>query len=695
MSVSHPSFASRLIHRHRLSRLLACAVIFATLTNASTSRGDDQPDSQSSTPPASAKSPANARKSISLTGRPPRNALKKLGPYTQPLRFDPEDNGLSIDNPQIRWNMISENEIDLGGLKFESSEINVALTQIARDKATARYDNRKDKYVTTLSFQWPEKLVSAGTLTIETLDGTPVWTKTINQANRKAFRDELSFASSEMKKGHEQALWGQIDIEREDFLPLFKGGRFRMCLSQTGSKLEVLKICSRPFLSKSKGPLIQIFAVNSAPTDHIGLTFEGKQLGHDGIINFNLGQAVVLNITFANLSFIEIGSQPADPELLDAVESPDGKFIILTGHGSQPVGAMVKILSKPVNNFWAPTGIPQERVWQVALPHDTPVLRVLGAFNVPFDLYFSYDRLPKEADRVYIMKTRSSGTYSANPIVFGLTPNGGKVSSKESATRKTDATHFQWKFAAPEKGAENRATILVESPDAKRPWVAHHHLYRSCPYEFSGRLTGILDSSLTFIALGEVSAAGWLETLGFTENSLLSKQRWGLASRYFKSITSIQSSSGTSVNDYSAYNVDVKYNVLPGVWHRDEIVGGLLSYQQTSLAGYSIGMLGLGAYWARTMPRLFNDLFNLLPYMDYPKYVDMEFVYYPLTTSNAGNAYAMNFHGRVFWTHRLYGELGFGIRHTLISAPSISRPGKTATLDFSAAYGTIGLGMVF
>ena len=619
--------------------------------------------------------------------------------YGQPLRFAPEDNGLSINNPQMRFAMDNPNSVNLGGLKIPSEAISITVDQISRDKASVRFDDSgaQSKLLTTLSFRWPELLSRTGLLTIETLSGEVKWSKDITLEDRKAWKTELDYATAEMKKPHLKHQFGLIDIRPDQFDFLYKGGRFRACLTKENSELEKLKLCTKPFLATSKGDVLRFNQPKGENTEH-GVYLSDKNLGETGLINFKPGTAVVLKIAFGDFSFIEIGSQPADPKLLDVVESPDGNEIILTGHGAKPLGKKVRIISKPVTHFWAPTGIPQEQIWQVGIPRDTPVLRLLGVFSIPFTMLLTYDELPKESDRVYIRSTRSSGTYSEKPIIFGYAPSGARVSSTESFAKSTSAKYFEWEFLAPRTGELHKSRLLVRSLDHEREWVAHHRMYRSFPYELSARLTGILASDFTFIMMGEVSGAAWFESLGFTQNNIFSKQRWGVAGRYFKTLTAIESSTGAKIDDFTVANFDLKYNLLPGIWHRDEIVGLSLSSQQVTLAGTNATFGGVGAYWARTMPRIFNDLFNFVPGFDYPKYVDMEFIYYPLSmTSNMQPAgiFNLNFHGRVFWSHRFYGEAGFGLRRYAYTFPSPVRPGVTAGIDLSSAYGTAGIGFVF
>jgi hypothetical protein len=130
-----------------------------------------------------------------------------------------------------------------------------------------------------------------------------------------------------------------------------------------------------------------------------------------------------------------------------------------------------------------------------------------------------------------------------------------------------------------------------------------------------------------------------------------------------------------------------------GVWNRDELFGLIASYQTVKFSSVGANLGGVGVYWARTMPRVFADLFELVPILDYSKYVDVEFIYYPMAMGNkteAGSSYNLNFHGKVFWSKRLYGEAGFGLKQFEFSDLS-----QSAGVAFSTAYGTVGIGFIF
>ncbi len=425
----------------------------------------------------------------------PKRVARSEGVFQLPLRFDPLDNGLSIDNPQLRWIFRPEDDvIDFGDFPIISTDIRVTLDQIPRAKAPVKYDARKlEKWITALSFRWPEALTRTGVVSIETLEGEALWRFPIDENERKLWHDEVEFTTVEMKKNHKDNTWGRYDLVRSEFEFLYKGGIFRACLTNEETLAERLKLCTPPFRSRSKGDLIRFFPITDkdklpkppAP----GFYLSGEKLKDTGILNFPVGKDLDLRINFKTGAFVEISSQPADPKLLDVVENANGKEILMTGAGAVPLGKKVRILKRPITHFWAPTGIPQEKIWQAAFPSDSPTIAVRGAFNIPFILLFTYDQLPREEDRIFIEKTRSGGTFSSETIVNGYIPSGGEVSSTEASAFKTDPYHFTWNFAAPKRGEENRSRLSINHKDGSRPWVAHHRMFRSYPSEVSGRMT--------------------------------------------------------------------------------------------------------------------------------------------------------------------------------------------------------------
>lgn len=658
---------------------------------ASTEPAPEQVDESAFATPEAQPTPVPNSRALEESGL---SNPRGLGDFKRPLLFAPEDNGLKLENPQLKWTMNpSGSSINIGGLKLDASMIEMQLDQTKREATREDLQNGSEEgrgaWVTNLSFTWPTLLTTSGTISLETSGGKSVWRTRITNEQIAEWRKRLSERQKNELAVHTKSRWGKLDIRKKSIPALFQGGTFRMCITKQNSKIEGMKACTSLMRVTAEGERLSITKVasNDEPNVYIG----SKPAGLSALLNFPPGRDIRLKIVFNTGASIQVASQPAKLEVLDAVSSQDGREIILTGRGFQPLGKK-KIISKPETHFWSVTGIQQDTIWQIPISVEAPTLRVLGAFNIPFTFIFNYERLPVESDRVFIRERGTTGTYSSHPHIEGFAPGGKKVTSTELFAENTENKRFEWSFAAPKSGDQNRARISLLDPKTKRRWIAHHSIYRGYPFEASARLTGVVTTSGSMVVLGEVAGSAWFENIGFN-HEYLSRQRWGTTARYFRALTAIDLGAGQSITDFSVLNADLKYNMVRGVWNRDELFGLIGSAQSLSLAGIQANLAGVGGYWARTMPKVFAEIFDLFPYMDYSKYVDMEFIVYPLSLSSnvqAGSSFNLNFHGKVFWTERIYGEAGFGLKRFDFADRS-----KNASVSFSTAFGTIGLGMIF
>lgn len=617
------------------------------------------------------------------------------GAYSRPLLFAPEDNGIEFTSPQIKWELTNGEKINLGGLVFSSSSIRLTVNQVNRDDIPRRYREGHDSaVVTNISFQWPSIMSRTGRLTVVSDAGKVLWSTNVDESARRRWLTGLKADEDNALKAHYKDSWGVLDIDPNTAF-LANGTRFRFCLNRAVAKGERIRICSGLHSTFRVADKIEIRPVKSNATATV---FVGKNsYGPRATVNFPPGRPIAVKVQFRDGSTVQFSSRPLQVKFLDIVFSSEGETLTLTGKGPKPLGKVTDLVVPP-NHFWSATGIEKETIWQLSIPRDLPLLRVLGAWNVPFTYLIKYTALPKEEDRLYINTRTGSGTYVDNARIRVLSPKGSKVSSAERSVSPRNVENdkeYRWNFMAPESGKNNRARITVQGTGAEsRNWVAHYQLYRGFPYEFSGRLTGIVAATLETVLIGEVAGSAWFERAFGSDSYYLSERRWGASARYFRAMQAFAfSGDAAALNQFSVLNTDLRYNLIPGIWNRDELFGLVTSMEMVDIGGMKANLVGAGAYWARTMPRVFDDLFNILPFFRYPKYVDVEFVLYPMSLSNdveAGMSYNLNFHGKVFWTPRFYGEAGFGIKQF-----DYIQRSADSEVSISTAYGTIGLGLVF
>jgi hypothetical protein len=628
--------------------------------------------------------------------------VKKGGPtedFTVPLLFPPEENGIKLTDPQIKWELTDGLKINIGGLKIDGSKIGARWTQVSRDSIPTglQAKGRGGQPVQIFSFSWPQVMTKGGRLTIENEKEEVKWLNKIGDNVSTKWRDFVRRNSSKEWAQHANSTWGAFDANPNSYRFLKMGDTFRMCMSQTNSDSEQLKICSGQFKVSMSGTDIKFVPV--AVTDAATVSIEGKPIGARGIVNFPSANDIDIKVSFANGAFVRIVSHPIALKMLDVVWSKDQHDILVTGRGRVPLGSP-KLIRNPKTNFWSDVGLLAKRdpVWQIALPREAPTVRVLGAFNLPFTLLLKFPKLPKESERVYIREGASGGTYSSRPTYSGYSPSGVEVSSEEESATSETANHFTWLFSAPNLGGENKSRIrLVDTQDENRAWIARHTVFRAYPYEFSARLTGFGTTTFQPVFAGELAGQVWFESLGVTQNDLISRQRWGISYRYFRVLLPFNEGPGVNVTTLSVGNIDLRYSLKRGIWNRDEVYGFIgsgetVTINTTSSSGSSL-LGGVGMFWARPMPDVFSSVFNLIPYFRYSKYVDTDFIYYPISLQSGvslGPTFTLNFHGKVFWFPRVYGEAGFGFKQF-----KFQNSGQNQQASFTGGYATVGLGMIF
>jgi hypothetical protein len=151
--------------------------------------------------------------------------------------------------------------------------------------------------------------------------------------------------------------------------------------------------------------------------------------------------------------------------------------------------------------------------------------------------------------------------------------------------------------------------------------------------------------------------------------------------------------SDTQKENLTSLTADIKYRFTPGVWTRDASMGMMLGYQDLVFGNFKATMAGAGWFWARSMPRVFDNIFNWVPFMRYPKWVDMEVIYYFSSLKSnitLNSPFSVNFHGQILWSKSIFGEAGFGMKRYAFIDKTLNQKAELNTF-----YGTLGLGIKF
>nr|WP_295900076.1 hypothetical protein [uncultured Bdellovibrio sp.] len=569
---------------------------------------------------------------------------KKSPEYSKPLFFAVTDQELKIKNPQIDY--------DLKKSKGKSLEINGLVFD--GDSFSAKLENE------SLNFTWNPELVPGGEITVINQQGKELWKQKAEGTGVWSFKD---------LKGAKAPQWKD-------------GEHFRFCLRSEVEK-GYSSLCTAWYGIEIKESSMQMGPAKSEATARVIIQNEEKKL--KGVEEVAVGAPVQFLATLNNNATYEFVSEPISPVIKDMIESEKEGQVTLTGELPAPLKAEAQILpgndySKVTKFLGFESTIGASRdLWQADVVQKNARLILPGKSGGVFSYALEITDPPRQKDRRYISDKSLLGTYSA----------------KDKMTVKDAEDHLQvWEFSAPEKFAMN--TAFLEVPGEKVTHKSYLDIYRGGAGEASLRLTGVLTSGSDFVMLGEGHVSWWFNDIFGWQNYYLSKQRWGVSARYFTSITKLPASDDTGSSedvDLKVAQADLRYRFNPGLWEKDETVGLILAYESMQVGDLTVPKTGVGLFWARSMPRVLDYWFSKIPFMNYPKWVDMEFIKYVSSTDSdisLGNDYVINFHGKVMWTPRFFGEAGFGSKNYYFEKKSDGSGAKLTTF-----FGTVGAGINF
>lgn len=667
--------------------------------------------------------------------------IEKTSPFS--LFFDPLKNSIRLNRQKIDYDLTKETVLRLGPYLLNDSSVAVQMTRELGEFYEIEFGfdvARRIGPIYIISFKWPIDYVPSGFIEILNDSGQSLWRRKVSQAdldswavmldqqsNKSVFERHKVEVEKELKeKKSKEAveeirkklnlarpqnlssvhLKTQFGLSHKAFyeIPIMQiVAPFRFCVSED-DQTSRLAVCSRRYR----------FAREAG---RYRLVVESKEVKPVVLINDKpvtlKGTAIFIEkdipIKFAamlrNGTYFEFVSHPKEIRVVDMVKDEENKRINIIGYGDTPMGQINEsFFADSVHwgflNFM-PTIGDLRKFWRASVDQSTPYLYLKGFGGAPFRQSFEFDDLPSVKARVVLSDKTTKSTYASSVWVSGKADPIVKLSADGAEVRReAGSDDFEWAFPAPKKGVYNTGVLNVH--ENKNKWRAEYEIFRGYPAEFGARLSGVITKDLTLVAMGEVAAQYWFESVLGWDNYTLAHQRWGLAAKYFESLA------GTDADllKFAAGTVDIKYRFNPGVWGRDPTVGMMASFLnfdygfKDSLGSvmYHVPVIGGGVFWARSMPKIFDDIFNLMPFMRYPKWVDWEFIYYPLTLREKQTStfmFAMNFHGKVQWTQNFFGEAGFGLKNYSFEDIRSADPAKQLAPQVVIAFGTLGLGFNF
>ncbi len=651
----------------------------------------------------------------------PAVLMEKDKPDFIPLFFDPEKNGVIYAHQEIEYDLTNPLILRIGPLSVTAAGVVMRMSRETGEFLEFDFGMELKKRFANMymiSFQWPVDLIPDGDIELFNDNGEVLWSRKVDESEVSDWRKFVSnkeitynneiqakpdqkgearpqFALEQLRvTGHDQSNFGLFGKQIFE-IPVWQITQpFRFCVTKDSQEGRIA-LCSKRYRFDRKGGRYWVISESKSVIP--------KVLVNDKPVTLK-GSAVFIDdkkpIKFAALmgngTYFEFVSFPKKITIVDMVLNEEDNQVEVIGYGPPPLGEIERI-ERHNKQYWdflnfMPTIGDFRKFWKARFPAPSASLFLRGYGGAPFKQPFIFDRLPRKTTRPRINIKSPSCTYNETVKLKGETTAEVSVSSTQQSAVNTSPTSFDWQFLAKERGQLNSSEILIT--DKKYTYRAFHEVYKGFPRELSARVTGVVSSELQIVVLAELAGQWWFEKILGWDNTRWSHQRWGVAAKYFQAVAAYGGNANApGLIKLQVANVDTKYRLTQGIWGRDHTLGVQLDFQDVTIQQFHATMGGVGAYWARSMPRIFDNIFNIVPFMRYPKWVDVEGIIYalPLTTYNQlGVNAAVNFHGKVLWTDRLYGEAGFGLKIFSFSDLRIQQQ-----IGLGIAYATLGLGYNF
>lgn len=619
--------------------------------------------------------------------------------YNLPVRFELLSDRIEIKPIQLKYQFLNEGKgIRISDVNLEESDFYLKLNQGKSKKNQAFFSL---KIPALLESSYRTDLSSPRVIALEFISRTGKILfnkKWESKKNPNIFDFDMPVAKLDQEVFYESIL-------KEPFL---------VCISNIQLNYG-MRLCSSYFELKRHPK--KFFVLNSKPYSENPkrIIFNGQVLKEDktesGSIELQSGQELNFLANLSNGWSLELKSKVNIFKMTEMLKIDSDQIYIL-GEGAFPYQNSIqniKIINQEKIGQWTEFFSWQETIgdlrvfWEMKLKSNVNQVIAVSEGGVPLIQEFKIKNIPVVKMRPFLSERTPNGTYVDGMVIEGKKHPAVILQTDENKLDldEKDNSIFYWSFKATERGKINKSYLDISTKSTEEnPFKAYYEVYKGFPREFSLRLSGVAGSGGGVTPMGEMAFNYWFEDLWGLRNYWLSRHRWGVSLKGFQSIQDV--SVVTPPAKITEQTADLKYRLTPGLWNRDETWGLMFSYQNAQFGNYKAGMAGGGFFWARSMPKLFDDIFNLVPVFRYPKWVDLEFIYYSIgigvggadggslkSPGSGGNGnWALNFHGKLMWTNNIFGEAGFGVKQLDFLQDRFS-------FQFTTFYGTVGLGYNF
>ncbi|WP_246845626.1 hypothetical protein [Bdellovibrio sp. ZAP7] len=629
--------------------------------------------------------------------------------FNKPLFFDQLDNGVLLPPLELEYDLTGQNGkvLKIGPVVLSEQTFNFSLMPLGKaHPQISRVLTPTEKNDEALIINWPIELMGSGSLEMISRTGAVLWQYDISELEQKKWAAQLqSWRGALLAQKVSPAELTTTGLFGSSFaIPNFKNAGspfgklneiFRFCLTQQVGR-GYSRLCSQWYGNqKIENKVVLGKARVDATTPRVLLNNE-ETLPRQSAPTASEGPTSFFAELATGESY-EFMVEPNKLQLMDIADTARPGLLRIVGYDTRPLGRSVVLNPDQYLKITTIIGFEStigdsRKFWAASLKKDDAKIYLPGQGGGIFKQRFELSVIPRRQARLYVHERTPTGTYNDNIRLFGRKLKEVTVSTDQNSVNveKDEPNEFEWRFKATERGEINRSYLDLDYQGQK--YRSYFEIYKGYPRELSARLS-VAKSSSDFVFMGELAYNQWFEDLFTWSNYWVSRQRWGISAKYFKSFNEIKVSTSGRTAPLDVLTVDLKYRFIPGLWNRDETLGMMASYQNVNFGVLTAPMVGGGLFWARSMPKLIDDVFNILPLFRYPKWVDVEFIYYAQSLDSnvtLNSSMSLNFHGKVLWTNNLFGEAGFGIKRYAFVDSVLNQKA-----DLNTFYGTVGMGLSF
>ena len=610
--------------------------------------------------------------------------LAPLSSWAQ-LEYDSKANNVQLYGPYVKYNILKK-PYSLGRYQFSLDDINLDLVYEAQNLDEVGTEDSKEVEKELKIFAiWPRFLLQFGDIRIFDRQGRKLLHEGFS-------RDDIGEFDQKYARLH-------LEGEGEALLDSLKEP-FQICVRQEYES-SLVKACSNwmkytgeKFVSTFKG------------RNKAAAKLNGKKAPKNSQISLSQSmENVRLHLKFKSGFTLYVRDEIRELKKENVVIDPKEKRIgVVTGDGSvRPTQLTLKdrFFSFIKENNYYKNEYTSSAQWPENLedaemefaPFQSGAsIQLYGMIlpKVPPPFEFKLD------DDIPI------ATYSSE-----VTLTGTKKPSETLAARvknelfiHENGTEFLWEFPAPKAGEINQNYISLQHEG--KDYYFSKRIFRAHQTSVSGALALSTSPTLEIVPGYTFTAEHWFEEIWGTAS--WSQQRWGLKAELYETAQGFKPKENfpekISINPST---VDLLFRFSKGVRPVQSSFGAGLRFLNFKLfrsinADIETKYLGVGAFWHTAPQKIVDDIFNIVPFFRYPKWMEISMFYYPLLIGDEelGFSFSWQARGKLFFAKQWYLDASFNVNSISFKKSKISGVTQGAdSFGIATAHGTIGIGYLF